>query len=102
VARGRARIDAVHASGDLAVGPDARELASVLLRPALARAVPPVGWVHRLLTDGLLPPAVRDAYHVGWTPARNRQFDRVTSTIRRVRQRTPGALARWPAARATP
>jgi uncharacterized protein (DUF2236 family) len=98
----RAMIDDVHASATLAVGPEAGELARVLLSPAPVRAIPPRGWVHRLLTAGLLPPALRGSYGIDWTSTRQRRFDRVASLIRHARHATPDALVRWPQARYRP
>jgi uncharacterized protein (DUF2236 family) len=97
-----AAMDDVRAAAILAVGPDARELARVLMSPAPVRAFPPLGWAHRLLTAGLLPPALRASYGIGWTSARQRRFDRVTSLVRHARRAVPDALARWPQARCRP
>jgi uncharacterized protein (DUF2236 family) len=59
------------ASGDLAVTPAARELASeVVLNPPLPLALLPAKHAVNQLTAGLLPADVRRQYGLGWDPVR--------------------------------
>ncbi|HLU68555.1 MAG TPA: oxygenase MpaB family protein [Kofleriaceae bacterium] len=57
----RAYWDATLASGDIAVGRVARELADFVLEPPLALARPLAGW-YRVMTAGLLPEPVRRGF----------------------------------------
>ncbi|MBI5160357.1 MAG: DUF2236 domain-containing protein [Micrococcales bacterium] len=83
-----------------AVTPDARRVAAQLMRPRggplWLRAAMPLG---RLLTAGLLPPAVRAAYGQNWTPALERRYRRTLRGIRLVWRLTPRALRELPARR---
>ncbi len=93
------RMDQTLASGVIAVGPHARELASAVLAPRVGRVVPPAVWLNRLITVALLPPAVRQQYGFAWDARRQRTFERVVRRIRAVRRRSPDLLALWPEAR---
>ncbi len=75
---------------------------------ALARAVvyPPKWWSLwpafrpvQLLTIGLLPPDIRDAYGFTWTASHDRALQRWTRWMRLVRRLTPRRLREWSAAR---
>ena len=88
-----------HASGSITVGPHARELAAAVVSPTLGRIVPPAGWLNRLLTIGLLPPAVRDQYGFEWNARRQRTLERTIPLVRAVRKRLPDAVALWADAR---
>jgi uncharacterized protein (DUF2236 family) len=94
----RTAIDEVYASGTLAIGPEADELAGVLMSPAPVRAIPPLGWMHRLLTAGLMPSSLRTSYRIEWSRARQQRFEQITALARGVRRATPDILARWPQA----
>ena len=87
-----------YASGRIAVGAYARELANALLSPSIGPAAPAFR-VTRLITIGLLPPHIRDGYGFEWDERRERRFTRVLGTIRRVRENLPALLREWPAAR---
>jgi uncharacterized protein (DUF2236 family) len=88
-----------YTSGAIAVGPQARELAQVVLAPKFGRFIPPAAWVNRLVTVGLLPPPIREQYGFSWDARRQRALDRVIPTVRAVRHRLPSRLAIWPEAR---
>ena len=79
---------------------DARRVAAQLMRPRGAplwlRAVMPLA---RLLTAGLLPPAVRTAYGQHWTPALQRRYLLTLHRIRLLWRLTPRALRELPARR---
>jgi uncharacterized protein (DUF2236 family) len=53
----------------------------------------------RLITMGLLPAHVRDAYGFTWNAQRERSFRRAVAFIRRTRRLLPAILREWPAAR---
>lgn len=89
-----------YASGTIAVGPQARELAPAVIAPRIARLIPPAGWLNRLVTTGLLPPHVRDQYGLEWDARRQRTLDRVVSAVRTIRRQLPDRAALWAEARA--
>jgi uncharacterized protein (DUF2236 family) len=95
----RAQVQCTYASGVIAVGPQARELARGILWPGLARLVPPAGWLNRLVTIGLLPSDIRAQYGFEWTSARQRLLERATPMIRAARRHLPAPIALWGASR---
>ena len=86
-------------SGEIVVGPDARRVAAELLSPPVG-PVAPAFRITRLITLGLLPPFLRNAYGYDWDDRRERQFKRTLAVIRRVRDTLPARLREWPSARA--
>ena len=92
-------LNATYASGTIAVGPQARELASAVLAPPFAPFVAPVAWINRVISVGLLPPAIRAQYGFSWTAADQRLFARLCGAIRHTRQVLPTTVAWWPEAR---
>lgn len=59
------------ASGDLHVGPQARELAvQIVMRPPVPLAALPLLELANQITIGLLPPAIRRQYGFRWDPVR--------------------------------
>lgn len=75
---------------------------------ALARAVlfPPRWWLFwpafrpvQLITIGLLPPAIRQAYGFAWTPRAARALSRWTTALRWLRRLMPAVMRHWPSAR---
>jgi uncharacterized protein (DUF2236 family) len=101
----RAALDAymteMYGNGQIAVGETARRLKSQLLqaRPAGFVRGPLLALLH-LPTVGLLPPALRAAYGLDWTP-RQAALLRVTgATSRRLLPLLPPSLRYWPIARA--
>lgn len=89
---------AMRTSGDLAVGPRARELASALLAPPIKPAAPMFA-IARDITVGFLPPEIRDGYEFAWDAARERQWHRRVRLVRSLRGLLPTRLCEWPAAR---
>jgi uncharacterized protein (DUF2236 family) len=89
----------VRQSGAIVVGPDARAVATVLLRGRFSMLMGPVAWANRTLTAGWLPPDLRAQYGFEWSEARARHFRRTIATIRRARRVLPDAVAWWPEAR---
>jgi uncharacterized protein (DUF2236 family) len=88
-------IDEVHRSGILAITQEARDIAHAVLTPRLAGWPLPGGSLHRLITIGLLPESIRQAYGFAWNDARTRRLDRTLRLLRSARRLTPDVLARW-------
>jgi uncharacterized protein (DUF2236 family) len=78
-----------------------RGVANALLHPAVGplwlKAAMPVA---RLVTAGLLPPALRQAFELPWSPARRRLFNALIAVTRVVYPRMPRALRHLPRDRA--
>jgi uncharacterized protein (DUF2236 family) len=92
-------IDARLASGEIVITEEARELANAILRPSIGRWLWPLGAFHRLITIGLLPPALRTAYGLSWSPGQARTLRRLGRVVRAAHRLAPSALTRWRAAR---
>lgn len=95
----RAYLDTTCQSGRIAVGRQARDLASAVLEPPMARVIAPVAATNRLVTAGWLPPQIREQYGFVWDETRERRLRTVVHVIRGARRLMPPALARWPEAR---
>jgi len=96
----RRYLDRMYASGDLAVSPQARELARLVLSPpAAAHIVAPATWTNRIVTLGLLPASIRQQYELPWTARHQRAFNLVIPALRVTRRVLPDALALWPESR---
>lgn len=84
----------------LVVGDDARRIAQDLLHPPhppllLRVALPLV----RLVTAGLLPGALREAYGLPWSARRARRYARVMGAIAVLNRMLPRRVRTWPARR---
>jgi len=95
----RRYIAGMHASGALAVGSQARELARAVLSPAGAWPLAPATWTNGLVTAGLLPSDIRTQYGLAWTPARDRMLATTVRALRLARRGLPRVAAHWPQAR---
>lgn len=93
------QLSRIYASGVLAVGSQARELAAAVLAPRFSRLVPPLGSWNRLVAVGLLPAEIRRQYGLAWTELDQRRFERIVRRLRRVRQSLPDFVALWPEGR---
>ncbi len=95
----RAYLDERYCSGDICVGETARTVGDALLRPTLGPAsllfAP-----SRVLTLGLLPDPIRQAYGFEWSDSLARSYRRIAALARSVRPILPRAVREWPAARA--
>lgn len=78
---------------DLRVGPEARDIAAVLLSSNLCRLVPGA----RTLTIGLLPPALRAQYGLSFDDDDARRYQHLLSALRLLVRVVPGPLRRVPA-----
>ena len=88
-----------YASGEIAVGDQARVLAEQVLSPTVLRIVPPAAWLNRLITVALLPPQIRAQYGFDWSPGRDRAFERTVRVVRATRGALPDVMALWKDAR---
>jgi uncharacterized protein (DUF2236 family) len=96
----RTYLDRMHASGDLVVSAQARELARAVLSPgAAAWVAAPATWTNRIVTIGLLPASIREQYGLTWTRRHQRTFDAMIPMLRTARRLLPDALALWPESR---
>jgi len=77
------------------VTPSARGVARPLLYPPLADPTRPAAWMVRLVTLGLLPPAIRSQYGFPWSPARERALAAFTLLVRGGLRLTPTFLRYW-------
>ena len=81
----------------LSVDDTVLEVTRALLHPTSGplwlRAAMPLG---RLITAGLLPPAVRRAYELPWGPRRARRFRIAVVTMRTVNRMLPRRVREWP------
>jgi uncharacterized protein (DUF2236 family) len=84
---------------EIAIGPAARSLAKEILYPS-PRLLKPAGPLQRLLTTGLLPGRLREAYDLGWDAGRDRAFHLTAGTIRTLLPLVPRCLRIVPHARA--
>ena len=69
---------------------------SIFLASMLAA---PVFWVSGLITVGMLPEDLRQAYGFEWDERLARRFQQVTSLVRGTRRLLPPIVREWPAAR---
>lgn len=82
--------------GPVRVGPVARDLASLVVRPRVFRLPGPLFVPLEIVTAGLLPPALRDQYGLPWGRGRRRAFDVLVKTVPRVVALTPPLVRVWP------
>ena len=86
----------------LDVGPQARRIASAVVRPPvpapLALPTRPSFELLRLTTVGLLPASLRRDYGLAWGPAREHAFRLTTAAVRRTVGIVPPRLRRLPMA----
>jgi uncharacterized protein (DUF2236 family) len=85
----RAWFDEMLASDALAVTDAAREIAAAVLEPPLR--LPTTG-IARLLTAGLLPPRLREAFGLAWDAAHEARLAALCASARALRGAAPGTL----------
>ncbi len=95
----RAQIDDTIRAGTLAVTPTAAALANGVLSPRAAGLPVPLAGLHRLMTVGLLPPFLREAYSFSWDKTREARFARALRVLHVARRVMPDRLARFRQAR---
>lgn len=86
----------------LHVTPEARRIADAVLLPPvpapLTLPARPSFELLKLVTVGLLPPSLRNAYGLPWGPHRERGLGLATAAVRRTVDALPGRLRRLPMA----
>ena len=95
----REYLEREYASGSIAVGPQAANVARLVLAPSIAPLIAPAAWINRVMTAGLLPPDLREQYGFEWRPGDARAFERLGRGLRTLRRGLPRRLALWPEAR---
>lgn len=83
------------ASDELSVGKPAKEIAGFLFSPSSRAMRPAMHW-YRILTAGLLPPRIRDAYDMPFGRAEQAVYAASVAAIRRAWPRIPERLRRRP------
>ena len=83
-------------ANELRVGPTARELAKLVVRPRLLRLPGAVFMPWEVATTGLLPPPLREQYGLPWNPAQQRIYRIGVMTVSRIVALTPPVLRVWP------
>lgn len=94
-----AYISEVLGSGRIAITDASRALARAILFPPRWRLLWPAFRPVQLITIGLLPPALREAYGFRWTAREARALRRWTTFIKGVLSLMPAVVRQWPAAR---
>lgn len=86
-------------SDSIAVTGSARTLARAVLFPPRWRLLWPAFRPMQLITIGLLPAGIRQAYGLAWTARESRALSRWAAAVRWLRRLTPSFLREWPASR---
>src|SRR5262245_35630192 len=89
-------VDGMIAGGEVRVGPVARELGALVLRPRLRLLPGPAMVPFEVVTAGLLPPVLREQYGLRWSRASERLFRLFVIAIPRLVAVTPPVLRVWP------
>ncbi len=95
----REYLDAMLASGAIAVTDTARRLSREILSPPAPLVVRPALWLAALPAVGLLPPAIRAAYGLRWDGRRERALQILAAATRGSLPLTPRVLRYWAVAR---
>ena len=95
-----AYMEAMLASGEIAVSDSARVLAREIVSPATAALPRPLYWVAALPSVGLLPPSVRQAYGFSWDRRHRAALNVSAALLRHPVSRAPSLVRHWPIARA--
>ena len=86
-------------SGQIAVTDSSRALARAMLYPPRWRFLWPVFRPLQLITIGLLPPTLREAYGFEWTARDARALARWSNALRLLRRAIPTFAREWPSSR---
>jgi uncharacterized protein (DUF2236 family) len=98
----RAYLASTLASGAIEVTDEARSLAREVLVPPVPRPLRPIVRLAALPAVGLLPPAIREAYGLPWSPGRQRLLSGLAGVSRGALPLLPPPLRYWAAARRAP
>jgi uncharacterized protein (DUF2236 family) len=85
--------------GSLVVNDSSRALARAVLYPPRWYVAWPAFRAVQVLTIGLLPPSIRQAYGFEWRPRDERDFARWTALLRTARRLLPPVAREWPMSR---
>jgi uncharacterized protein (DUF2236 family) len=91
-----AYMEAMMATGPVQVGPRAKELGRLVLRPSLRLLPGPAMIPFEVVTAGLLPATLRVQYGLAWGPGQRRAFKLAVRTLPRLVAITPPVLRVWP------
>ena len=80
----------------LVAGREALRLSREILRPPLPLPMAPAGPLNRLITAGLLPPRIREAFGLRWTAREASAFRALASGSRWMLPLVPPSLRYWP------
>jgi len=94
----REYLTSMYRSGRIAVGEEALDLATAVLKPPFAWLAGPLSAANRIVTIGLLPEPIRDQYGFAWDSNDDRRLTRVATLLRGTRKYLPRRLAVWPEA----
>ena len=92
-------LDKMLSSGRIAADDRSRALARAALYPPRWQLLWPLLRPAQLITIGLLPPALREAYGFSWTAREERSLRRWIAALRFGLRLTPAFLRRWPSSR---
>jgi len=95
----RAYVEAMVDGPALAVGPDGHELGLAVLDPPVSAVVRPSRPVVRVVTAGLLPDRLRDAFGLVWGPKERAAFRGIGAASRAAVPMLPPGLRFWTHAR---
>ena len=89
-------LDAMITGGEVSVTARAKELGRLVVRPPLRLVPGPVLVPFTVVTAGLLPPALREAYGLAWGKRQQRAFKLAVAAVPRIVALTPPVLRVWP------
>jgi uncharacterized protein (DUF2236 family) len=89
-------VDGMIASREVDVTPRAKELGRLVVRPPLRLVPGPVLVPFAVVTAGLLPDALRDAYGLKWGRRQQQAFKLAVAAVPRIVALTPSVLRVWP------
>src|SRR5713226_7080212 len=89
-------VDGMIRSGEVHVTPRAKELGRLVVRPPLRLVPGPVLVPFAVVTAGLLPDALRDAYGLKWGRRQQQAFKLAVAAVPRIVALTPPVLRVWP------
>jgi uncharacterized protein (DUF2236 family) len=92
----RRTVQAVHESGALVVGADARRVAARVLAPPFGPPAYPLSATVRFVTRAWLPESIRTQYGLAWSASDARRLPMVLGALRTIRRMLPARVACWP------
>jgi len=89
-------LDGMIAGGEVHVTERAKELGRLVVRPPLRLVPGPVMVPFAVVTAGLLPASLREAYGLAWGRRQQRAFKLAVTAVPRIVALTPPVLRVWP------